>query len=197
MLAPSFFSSFLRTRRGLSCLIALVVIVCSSQAAERVSGNIYRNDAIGLDFAIPFHFSPKVESEIHPQDPSGREHVFLALWQSAERTGVPRMAFLYDSRVRPLGRSRELNATLYLAELKQMWVNVPGVKISGPTKIAPAGYPIWRLDYWQPNDQPHFNCAVAIPLADRRLILIQINAPSQSELNAEVDSLSKLHFDKI
>jgi hypothetical protein len=55
---------------------------------------------------------------------------------------------------------------------------------------------MWRLDTWQPDALPRYNAAVVIPLPDRRILAIQINAPSQSELDAEVDSLSELHFDR-
>jgi hypothetical protein len=179
----------------LPCLILACAIVCVGQAEEGVHGHIFRHNEIGLTYTFPERFSPKVESEIHPQDPSGREHVFLALWDTPERTGVPRMAFLYDRKIRPADRSREEMADRYLAEVRQMWVNVPGVRISGPKKISPAGYAIWRLDLWQPDTLPHYNSAIVIPLADRRLLLIQVNAPSQSELDAEVDSLRELHLD--
>jgi hypothetical protein len=42
---------------------------------------------------------------------------------------------------------------------------------------------------------PHYNAAIAIPLADWRILVIQVNAPSQSELDEEVDSLHDLRFD--
>jgi hypothetical protein len=169
---------------------------CSGQVADGVRGRIFRSNAIGLTYTLPSGFNPKAENEIPiSKDPNGREHLILALWSTAERSPVPRMAFLYDKRVRPAGSSREEMASRYLAEVRQMWVNVRGVKISGPTRISPAGYAIWRLDIWQPDDNPHFNSVVLIPLADRRILGIQINAPSQSELDAEVDSLRNLHFD--
>jgi len=77
-----------------------------------------------------------------------------------------------------------------------MWVGVKGVKIYGPTKIAMTGYALWRLDLWRPDPEPHSNAAVVIPLRDRRILVIQVNAPSQSELDTEVDSLQDLQFDK-
>jgi hypothetical protein len=49
---------------------------------------------------------------------------------------------------------------------------------------------------WQPDDLPHYNSVVVIPLADRRILAIQVNAVSQSELDAEVDSLRELHLDR-
>jgi hypothetical protein len=171
------------------------VIICSGQVVEGVHGNVFRNKAIGLTYTLPAGLSPKVENEIRPQDPSGREHIILALWSAPERTGVPRIAFLYDRKIRPAGWSREEMASRYLDAIRQMWASVRGVKISGPTKISPAGYAVWRLDIWQPDNVPHFNSAIAIPLIDHRIVVIQINAPSQNELDAEVDSLRGLQLD--
>jgi hypothetical protein len=180
---------------ALSYLLVACVIVCAGQVEEGVGGHVFRSDEVGFNYSFPEKFSAKVENEIRPQDPSGREHVILALWNTPERTGVPRMAFLYDKKVRQAGLSREEMADRYLAEVRQLWVNVKGVKISGPKQISPAGYPIWRLDLWQPDTLPHYNAAIAIPLADRRILVIQVNAPSQSELDEEVDSLHDLRFD--
>ena len=104
------------------------------------------------------------------------------------------MSFLWDRKVRQAGLSREEMANRYLAAVRQLWANVAGVKISGPKRISPSA--IWRLDLWQPDTVPHFNSAVIVPLADRRILAIQINAPSQGELDAEVDSLRELHLDK-
>ena len=188
--------SFSRILVALLCSIVTCVIVCAGQAEEGVHGHVFRSDAIGLTYTFPEKFSPKVENEIRPQDPSGREHVILALWNTPERTGVPRMALLYDRKVRPAGSSREEMAGRYLAAVRQLWVNVQGVKISGPKQVSPAGYAIWRLDLWQPDTLPHYNSAIAIPLADRRILVIQVNAPSQSDLDAEVDSLRELRFDR-
>jgi hypothetical protein len=176
-------------------LIATCAVFCAGQT-EGVHGHVFRNDVLGLTYTFPAQFSPKVESEMPIQDRSGREHMILALWSTPERTGVPRMAFLYDRKIRPAGSSREEMADRYLAAIRQLWANVQGVKISGPKTLSPAGYAMWRLDTWQPDALPRYNAAVVIPLPDRRILAIQINAPSQSELDAEVDSLSELHFDR-
>jgi hypothetical protein len=170
-------------------------MICAAQM-EGVRGHVFRDNGIGLTYTIPEKFSPKVENEMPAQDPSGREHLILALWNTPERTGAPQMTFLYDKKIRPAGSSREQMAGRYLEAVKQLWVNVQGVKISGPKKISLAGYEIWRLDFWQPDALPHFNSAIAIPLRDRRILAIQGNAASQSELDAEVDSLSELKFDE-
>jgi len=75
-------------------------------------------------------------------------------------------------------------------------VNVRGVKILGPQKISFPGCDVWKLDLFQPDQLPHYNAAVVVPLADRRLLAIEINAPSQTELDAEVDSLRGLRLDR-
>jgi hypothetical protein len=177
------------------CLIVACAMICAAQT-EGVHGQVFRNNDIGLTYMIPEKFSPKVENEMPTQDPSGREHLILALWNTPERTGAPQMTFLYDKKIRPAGSSREQMAGRYLEAVRQLWVDVQGVKISGPKKISPAGYEIWRLDFWQPDALPHFNAAIAIPLRDRRILVLQVNAASQSELDAEVDSLRELKFDE-
>ena len=168
---------------------------CAGQTAS-VHGHVFRDDTLGLTYTFSEQFSAKVESEMPMQDRSGREHMILALWNTPDRTGTPRMAFLYDRKIRPAGSSREEIADRYLAAVRQMWVNVQGVKISSPRRISPAGYAMWRLDLFQPDILPHYNSAIAIPLPDRRILVIQVNAPSQSELDAEVDSLGEMHFDQ-
>ena len=87
-------------------------------------------------------------------------------------------------------------ADRYLAAMRVEVSKWQGVKVSDPKKISPAGYEIWRLDYWHPADSgPPYNSAIVIPLKDRRILAIQINAPSQNELDAEVESLRGLRFD--
>jgi hypothetical protein len=184
---------------SLLCLILTCVIICAGQSEDGVRGHVFRSDALRLTYTFSEKLAPMVESEMPPtfrSDPNGREDLILALWDTPERTGTPRMAFLYDKNVRQAGLSRAQMADNYLNAIKQMWVSVPGVKIVGPKQISPAGYSIWRLDLRQPDDRPHYNSAVVIPLADRRLLVIRVSAPSQSELDTEVDSLSALHFDR-
>jgi hypothetical protein len=179
-------------------LIVTCAVLCVGQAQEGVHGHVFHNDAIGLTYTFPEKFSAEVENEIRfpVHDPSGHEHLILALWDTSERTGYPQLAFLYDRKVRPAGLSRKEMAERYLAAARQLWVSVPGVKISTTKQVSPAGYAIWRLDLSQPDDLPHYNSVVVIPLADRRILAIQVNAASQSELDAEVDSLRELHFDR-
>jgi hypothetical protein len=148
-----------------------------------------------MTYSVPKKFSAKVEADL-PQDPSGREHVILALWDTSERAGIPRMAFLWDTKVRPPGSTRETMAARYLAAMKDVATKGGGVSVSAPIAISPAGYTIWRMNYLYPAapERAH-NCGIVIPLKDRRILAIQINASSQADLDAEVDSLRELHFD--
>lgn len=180
-------------------LIFVSAMICAAQSQDGVHRHVFRSDALGLTYTFSEKLTAMDESAMPPafrSDPNEREHLILALWDTPEHAGTPRMAFLYDKKVRQAGLSRSQMASNYLNAIKQMWVSVPGVKIVGPTEISPAGYAIWRLDLWQPENLPHYNSAVVIPLADRRLLVIRLSAPSQNELDAEVDSLSTLHFDK-
>jgi hypothetical protein len=178
---------------ALACLFANSLTVCAGQT---VDGHIFRSGKIGLTYSFPEGFSAKVESELPVQDSTGREHMILALWNSPEHIGSPRISFLYDTKVRSADLSSAEIANRYLAAVRQMWANVRGVKILGPQKIAFPGCDVWRLDLFQPDQLPHYNAAVVVPLADRRLLAIEINAPSQTELDAEVDSLRGLRLDR-
>ena len=179
---------------NLACLLA-VCVAMTGQTADAIHGHVFRSETIGLTFTIPESFSAKVESELPMHDSTGREHMILALWSKSDHSESPRIAFLYDRKVRPADRSRAEIANRYLAEIRQMWSSVRGVKIAAPQKIVHPGCELWRLDLFQPDNAPHYNSAIVIPLADRRVLAIQINAPSQSELDEEVDSLRELRLD--
>jgi hypothetical protein len=175
--------------------VLTLIFLCSGQTGSGVQGHVFRSDTIGLTYTFPDRFHAKVEREM-PQDPSGREHVILALWDKPSREGVPRMAFLYDTKVRPVGSTREIMAARYLDAMKHQAQNGQGVNISEPKKISPAGYAIWRLDYLYPAaPEREYNSGIVIPLKDRRILAIQINASSQADLDSEVDSLRNLAFD--
>jgi|HubBroStandDraft_4_1064222.scaffolds.fasta_scaffold421092_2 hypothetical protein len=178
---------------ALPCLLASSVVVCAGQTVE---GHIFRSEKIGLTYAFPENFSAKVESELPMHDSTGREHMILALWNSPERSGSPRITFLYDTKARSGDLSNAEIANRYLAAVRQLWANVRGVKIFGPQKISLPGCDVWRLDLFQPDQPPYYNAAIVVPLADRRLLAIELNAPSQTELDAEVDSLRGLRLDR-
>ena len=177
------------------CLALICIFGCAAQTKDGLQENTFRSSAIGMTYSVPKKFSAKVEADL-PQDPSGREHVILALWDTSERAGIPRMAFLWDTKVRPPGSTRETMAARYLAAMKDVATKGGGVSVSAPIAISPAGYTIWRMNYLYPAapERAH-NCGIVIPLKDRRILAIQINASSQADLDAEVDSLRELHFD--
>ena len=178
---------------ALPCLFASSLILCAGQT---VDGHIFRSEKIGLTYAFPESFTAQVESELPMHDSTGREHMILALWNLPERSGSPRITFLYDTKVRSADLSSAEIANRYLAAVRQLWANVRGVKVLGPQKISLPGCDVWRLDFFQPDQLPHYNSAVVVPLADRRLLAIEMNAPSQAELDAEVDSLRGLRLDR-
>jgi hypothetical protein len=183
-------------RRFVTSLLLLWTSTIFAQESNVLLGHVFHSDSVPLTFKLPEKLFPKVESEMR-QDPSGREHVILALWDAPERAGIPRMAFLYDTKIRPAGSTREMMAERYLQAMKGEISKWAGVKVSDPQEISPAGYVIWRLDYSHPKDSgPPYNAAIVIPLKDRKILSIQINAPSQDELNQEVDSLRELRLDE-
>ena len=186
--------SFIR-RLTIFCLALVWIPGCAAQTKDGLQGNTFRNSAIGITYSVPSNFFAKVETDL-PQDPSGREHEILALWETSERAGTPRMTFLYDTKVRPVGSTRETMAARYLAAMKDVATKGGGVSVSAPRAISPAGYTIWRMNYRSPaTPESAHNCGIVIPLKDRRILAIQINASSKADLDAEIDSLRELHFD--
>jgi len=176
--------------------VSLVCPTCLGQGRGSVHGDVFREAAMGLTYEFPRKFSPKVESEIPSRDPTGREHMILALWDIPERGGQPRIAFLYDTKQRSSDRTHDTIALAYLGEIKRTWLGVKDVKIVGPTKVSETSYDYWRLDLSAPSQVPRYNSTVVITLSDRRVLAIKASAPSQSELDSEVDSLARIRFDK-
>jgi len=176
--------------------VSLVCPTCLGQGRGSVHGDVFREAAMGLTYEFPRKFSPKVESEIPSRDPTGREHMILALWDTPERGGQPRIAFLYDTKQRSSDRTHDTIALAYLGEIKRTWLGVKDVKIVGPTKVSETSYDYWRLDLSAPSQVPRYNSTVVITLSDRRVLAIKASAPSQSELDSEVDSLARIRFDK-
>jgi hypothetical protein len=189
--------SLIRVLIALSCLALAPVTLCEAQTPDGIHGHVFRSNAIGLTYKFPDPFIPKSEDELL-RDSSGRDHLILALVGPSQTTGKPRMSFLHDTKIRPVGLTRVELASRYLQAVRQSASQVPGVKLSDSVRIFPAGYEIWRQDYWVPAavGGPPFNSGIVIPLNDRSLLVIQINAPSQSELDVELDSLRDLHFDE-
>jgi len=176
--------------------LSLLCPVCLGQGRGSVHGNVFREAAIGLTYEFPEKFSPKLESEIPIHDSTGREHLILALWDTPQRIGAPRIAFLYDTKQRSSDRTHDTIALAYIGEAKRMWLGVKGVKVVGPTKVSEPSYDYWRLDLSAPNQVPRYNSTIVIALSDRRVLAIKASAPSQSELDSEVASLAQMRFDK-
>jgi hypothetical protein len=122
--------------------------------------------------------------------------MIFTLWDPPERGSALRMAFLYDTKQRSSDRTHDAIALAYMGEIKRMWLDVKDVTIAGPTKVSEPSYDYWRLDFSVPDQVPRYNSAIVITLSDRRVLVIRAGAPSQSELNAEVDSLAQMRFDR-
>ena len=164
----------------------------TAQMRSSLNGTTFRNENVGLTYTLPRGFAPDPKQQI-PQDPHGREFIILALWDIPRRTPVPRVTFLYETREAPAWFTPDEAALRYLRSMK------PGqdYKMSEPKKVSIAGNMMWRLDYWYPDDSGQsYNSAIVIPFKDRRLLFIQMNAPTQSKLDFLIDSLRELHFDK-
>lgn len=175
------------------CQILLFLLLLGNAAGQvknSLEGRTFRNDEIGFTYTFPAGFTAWPEDKV-PQDATGREHVLLALWNSARSTPVPRMVFLYDALMRPSRLSMEEIAQDFLRSLKPP----EGAKLSKPSRVSLANIPMWRMDYWRPDDSGQsYDSAIVIPLQDRRVLFIQMNAASQSELDVLVESLRKLKF---
>jgi hypothetical protein len=188
-----------RIAGGLAWICVLLLCsFCNAQGSGSIRGNVFREDGTGLTYEFPEKFSPKVGDEMpRPfRDATGRERFILTLWDTPQRGGALRMAFLYDTKQRSSDRTHDTIALAYLGEIKGMWLGVKDVKIVGPTKVSEPSYDYWRLDFSAPDQVPHYNSAIVITLSDRRVLVVRAGAPSQSELDGEVDSLARMRFDK-
>ena len=171
---------------------------CLGQGGDSVHGNVFREAAMGLTYEFSEKFCPKVGDEMPKpfRDASGRERFILTLWDTPQRGGALRMAFLYDTEQRSSDRTHDAIALAYIGEIKRMWLGVKDVTIAGPTKVSEPTYDYWRLDFSVPDQVPRYNSAIAITLSDRRVLVVRAGAPSQGELDGEVDSLARMRFDK-
>ena len=178
--------------------LSLLCPLSMGQEGGTVHGNVFREAALGMTYEFPEKFSPKVaeNKKLFGNDTTGRERMILTLWETPESGGALRMAFLYDAKQRSKDRTHDTVALSYIGEIKGQWLGVKGVNLVGPTKASQPSYDYWRLDFSAPGQTPHFNSAIVITLADRRVLVIRAGAPSQSELDSEVDSLTKLRFEK-
>ncbi len=171
---------------------------CMGQGTSSVHGNVFRESALGLTYELPEGFSCKVGSEMPLpfRNATGRERFILTLWDPPQQGGALRMALLYDTKERSSDRTHDTIALAYIGEIKRSWMGVKGVKVDAPTKFSQPSYDYWRLDFSGPDQVPRYGSAIVITLADRRVLAITAGAPSQSELDREVDSLARMRFDK-
>jgi hypothetical protein len=171
---------------------AVVLIAAATAQVKSVTGRPFRKENIGLSYAIPSTLIQSPENEL-PKDPTGREHVILALWDNPRRTPTPRVVFLYDTKARSSTLTLDQIGEDYLRSLKPG----EGFKMEQPRKVLGAGNRMWRMDFWRPDDSGQsFNSSFAVPLMDRRVLFIQMNASSQRQLDLLVDSLQGLKFDQ-
>lgn len=188
-----------RLASGVAWICALLLCAfCNAQVSGTIHGNVFREGAIGLTYEFPDKFSPKVGDEMPKpfRDATGRERFILTLWDTQQRGGALRMAFLYDTKQRSSDKTHDTIALAYIGEIKGNWLGVKDVKIVGPTKFSEPSYDYWRMDLSAPNEAPRYSSVIVIALSSRRVLAIKAGAPSQSELDGEVDSLAKMRFDK-
>jgi hypothetical protein len=177
---------------------AIICTLCVAQDKGSVRGSVFREEGMGLTYQFPEKFSPKVgeNDKLFGHDTTGRERMILTLWETPQPGGALRMAFLYDTKQRSSDSTHDTIALAYIGEIKRMWLGVKDVKLVGPTKVSEPSYDYWRLDFSAPDQVPRYNSAIAITLSDRRILVVKAGAPSQAELDSEVDSLAQMHFDK-
>jgi hypothetical protein len=178
--------------------LSLLCPTCVGQGRGSVDGNVFRETTMGLTYEFPEKFSPKVgeNDKLFGHDTTGRERMILTLWETPQPGGALRMAFVYDTKQRSSDSTHDTIALAYIGEIKRMWLGVKDVKIVGPTKVSEPSYDYWRLDFSAPDQVPRYNSAIAITLSDRRILVVRAGAPSQAELDSEVDSLAQMRFDK-
>ncbi len=176
----------------------LLSALCVAQSKGSIRGNVFREESIGLTYEFPENFSPKVGDKMPKpfRDATGRERFILTLWDTPERGGALRMAFLYDTKQRSSDRTHDTIALAYIGEIKGNWRAVKDATMVGPTKVSEPSYDYWRLDLSAPNEAPRYSSMIVITLSDRRVLAIKAGAPSQSELDSEVASLARMRFDK-
>ena len=156
-----------------------------------VTGRTLRTENEGLTYTFPEGLVAMPEDKL-PRDPTGREIFLLALWDSPRKTPVPRIVVLWDLMVRSSGSTPEIIATHTLKTLP-----LPkDAKASTIVKVESGKNAFWRMDYWIPNStEQAYNTAIVVPLADRRIVLFQMNAASQHQLDLLAKSLNSLELD--
>lgn len=176
----------------LAIFVTLALVgISAAQMKPSPAAQTYKNVGIGLTYAFPDALAPQPENEL-PQS-SGTERIILALWDKPRRTPVPRIVFAYDSKVQPGRFTPDEIALKYLQSLRPQ----AGYKMSKPERVKIGANALWRMDYWRPDDSGQsYNSAIAFAFKNRTVLFIQMNAPSQQELDSLVGSLQTLVFDR-
>jgi hypothetical protein len=117
------------------CFVFILVALSPAQTKSSLSEHTFRNEDVGLTWTFPETLVPEAPDQF-PRDPASRERIVLALWDKAQKTPVPLIVFLWDTRSRPDTRSPSAWALQYLADLRHRQSLSPGegVKMSDPTK---------------------------------------------------------------
>lgn len=178
------------------CFVLIWAALCHTQTKSPVSGHMFRNEDIGLEWTFPETLAPGAPDQL-PRDPSGRERILLALWDKAQKTPVPLIVFLWDTRTRPDSRSPSAWALQYLTDLKRRQSLSPGegVKMSDSSETRIGGRAAWKMNYSRP-DQPlqSFMSAITMPAKGRTVLFIQMSARSERELDGFVNALAGVKF---
>jgi hypothetical protein len=179
------------------CFVFILVAVCPAQTKSRLREHTFRNENVGLTWTFPETLVPEAPDRL-PRDRASRERIIFALWDEAQKTPVPLIAFLWDTRSRPDTRSPSAWALQYLADLKHRQSLSPGesVKMSDPTETKIGGRTAWKMNYSRP-DQPlqPFMSAITVATKGRTVLFIQMSARSKSELDSFINSLAGAMFD--
>ena len=179
------------------CFVFILVALCPAQTKSSLSEHTFRNEDVGLTWTFPETLVPEAPDQL-PRDPASRERIVLALWDKAQKTPVPLIVFLWDTRSRPDTRSPSAWALQYLADLRHRQSLSPGegVKMSAPTETKIGGRTAWKMNYSRPDQtlQP-FMSAVTVPTKGRTVLFIQMSARSERELDSFINSLAGVKFD--
>jgi hypothetical protein len=180
----------MRALMGVCLSLTLVALSVEGQSKNSLIGRTFKNSDLGLTYSLPESLVPQPDIQL-PRDSQGREEILLALWDETRQTPDPRITFLYDKKVAHMPPGQHALRYLHSAPAG------PGYKLTEPRKVSMGGTTMWRMDYSRPDESGHsYSSAIVIPFSDGTLLFIQMNAPSQSQLDSLVGSLNTLRVDK-
>lgn len=174
--------------------ISLIVTLLGTVVAQTqpsATAQTYKNEDIGLTYTFPDKFVRMPDNEL-PKS-SGTERIILALWDKPRRTPIPRVVFLYDSKVQPAKLTPGEITLKYVQSLRPQ----AGYKLSKPQRVRMGPNTLWRMDYWRPDDSGQsYNSAIAYTFGDRTVLFVQMNSETQQGLNSLVHSLQTLVIER-